>query len=201
MDDTTIVAVYVVLDDILRAVGHRSHPLAGVTDAEVLTVAVVAACRFQNHHERALGMMHALGYLSASLSISRFNRRAHALVAQLAFALDALAEVCAVGTAFVVDSLPIPACRYVRGGRCRKARGKGYVGQCAAKRARFFGWRLHLLVTPAGVPVAFRVPSGWHAARESARPHADLRPHGGVAHWMPGVRGQGVQQRERRGMA
>ncbi len=35
MDDTTIVAVYVVLDDRLRAVGHRSHRLAPVTDAEV----------------------------------------------------------------------------------------------------------------------------------------------------------------------
>ena len=121
MDDATIVAVYVVLDDLLRAVGHRSHPLAGVTDAEVLTVAVVAAARFQNHHERTLCVLRGMGYIPRPLSVSRFNRRAHALVAHLAFALDALAEVFAVGTAFVVDSLPVPACRYVRGGRCRKA--------------------------------------------------------------------------------
>lgn len=163
MDDTTIVAVYVILDDLLRAVEHRSHPLAGVTDAEVLTVAVVAACRFQNHHERALCVLRGMGYIPRALSVSRFNRRAHALMAHLAFALDALAEVFAVGTAFVVDSLPVPACRYVRGGRCRKATGKAYVGQCAAKRERFFGWRLHLLVTPAGVPVAFDVlPASLH---------------------------------------
>ncbi len=174
MDDTTIVAVYVVLDDLLRAVGHRSHCLARVTDAEVLTVAVVAACRFGNHHERALCVLRGMGYIPHALSVSRCNRRAHALVAQLAFAFDALAEVFAQGTAFVVDSLPVPACRYVRGGRCRKVTGGGYVGHCVAKQERLFGWRLHLLCDVQGVPVAFRVPSGWHVARESARPDPDL---------------------------
>ena len=33
----------VVIDETMRAVGHTSHRLAGVSDAEVLTVAVVAA--------------------------------------------------------------------------------------------------------------------------------------------------------------
>ena len=37
--------IYVVIDDTMRALGHESHPLAAVSDAEVLTVAVVAAAR------------------------------------------------------------------------------------------------------------------------------------------------------------
>lgn len=42
-------------------------------------------------------------------------------------------------------------------------RGKAYCGYCAAKREAFFGWRLHLVCTPTGVPVAFELlPGGLH---------------------------------------
>lgn len=59
--------------------GHESRPLAQASDAEVLTVAIVAAKYFQNHYERALCVMSECGYLSGQLSVSRFNRRLHAL--------------------------------------------------------------------------------------------------------------------------
>lgn len=31
--------------------------------------------------------------------------------------------------------------------------GDAYYGYCAAKKEQFFGWRLHLVCTAAGVPV------------------------------------------------
>lgn len=54
MNDDVIVAAYVAIDEIMQALGHTSHPLAQISDAEVLTVAVVAAREFQNDHARAL---------------------------------------------------------------------------------------------------------------------------------------------------
>jgi len=68
MNDLLIVTVFVTLDDLLRAC---------TSDSEVLTVGVIAACQFANHHERALCVLRALGYLSGPLSSSRFNRRLH----------------------------------------------------------------------------------------------------------------------------
>jgi hypothetical protein len=163
MDDGVIVTVYVVLDDVLRALGHRSHPAAQLSDAEVLTVAVVAALYFQNHQERALQVMQGMRYLSGKLSVSRFNRRLHALGDWFRLLLEALGEVFAVGEAFLLDSLPLPVCRRVRAGRCRKVRGAAYCGYCAAKREKVFGWRLHLICTPGGVPVAFELlPASLH---------------------------------------
>jgi hypothetical protein len=53
VDDTEIIATFVIIDDVLRRLGHRDHCLAQTADAEVLLVAVRAACYFQNHHERA----------------------------------------------------------------------------------------------------------------------------------------------------
>lgn len=152
MNDTVIVAVYVVLDDVLRLFGHHTHRLAAVSDAEVLTVGVIAACQFQNHHERALWVLQGMGYLSGRLSVSRFNRRLHALAIHRHAALDLVVEVFAVGEVFVIDSLPIPVCHRARAGRCRKGQGREYHGYCAAKEDRFFGWRLHAC-THAGMEI------------------------------------------------
>ena len=61
MNDDFIVTAYVVIDTVLQALGHQTHCLAHSSDAEVLTVAVVAAQYFQNHHERALQVLQRLG--------------------------------------------------------------------------------------------------------------------------------------------
>lgn len=54
MNERTIITVYVVIDDVMRLARHESHVLSQISDAEVLTVAVVAALYFQNHQERTL---------------------------------------------------------------------------------------------------------------------------------------------------
>jgi Transposase DDE domain len=163
MSGDLIVTVYVVIDDVMRALGHRSHPAAQLSDAEVLTVAVVAALYFQNHHARALQVLIGMRYLSGHLSASRFNRRLHALGDWLRLLLEALGAVFARGEAFLLDSRPLPVCRRVRARRCRKVRGREYCGYCAAKREKVFGWRLHLVCTLDGVPVAFDLlPAGLH---------------------------------------
>jgi Transposase DDE domain len=155
MNDTLIVTVYVVLDDLLRAMGHRTDCRARTADSEVLTVGVIAACQFANHHERALCILQGMGYLSGPLSISRFNRRFHALAHRLSDALDVLTALLAAGTVFIIDSIPLPVCHRARAWRCTKVRGADYCGYCAAKKEKFFGWRLHLIVTPEGIPVSF----------------------------------------------
>jgi hypothetical protein len=155
MNDDVIVATFVVLDELLRLAGHRDHALAQASDAEVPTVAVVAAAYFQNHHARALQAMQGMHHLSGRPSVSRFNRRLHALADWFGLALATLGDPFATGEAFILDRLPLPVCRRVRGRRCGKVRGREYCGYCAAKREKFFGWRLHLVVTPQGVAVAF----------------------------------------------
>ncbi|MBA3438836.1 MAG: IS982 family transposase, partial [Pyrinomonadaceae bacterium] len=50
MNAEWIITVFVILDELLTKGGHQDHQLSQVGDAEVLTVAVVAAKYFQNHH-------------------------------------------------------------------------------------------------------------------------------------------------------
>lgn len=154
MNDTYIVTVYVVIDDILKAYGFRDDCRATGTAAEILTVGVIAAKYFQNHHERALCMMTRLGYV-VRVSVSRFNRRWHALREWLEGIISLVASIYAQGEVFIIDSMPLPVCKRARAGRCKKVRGKAFCGYCAAKREKFFGWRLHLICTPDGIPVSF----------------------------------------------
>ena len=44
--DLTIVALYTICDDLLISIGHRNHPQAKMSEAEVMTTALVAARYF-----------------------------------------------------------------------------------------------------------------------------------------------------------
>ena len=154
MNDSYIVTAFVVLDDLLKAYDYEEDSRAQSSAAEVLTVAVVAAKYFQNHHERALVLLRQLGYVRR-LSISRFNRRLHALNDWLYGLVSIMGEVFAHGEVFLIDSMPLPVCKRARARRCKKVRGKAFCGYSAAKREKFFGWRLHLICTAEGIPVSF----------------------------------------------
>ena len=163
MNDTLIVTVFSVIDDVLQVYEHHDHCLAQVCDAELLTVAVVAARYFQNHHERALFVMQGLGYLSGHISISRFNRRLHQASVWFSAILALVCDLFAVGEIFIIDSLSLPVCKRVRAWRCKKVRGAEYCGYCSAKKEKFFGWRLHLICTHTGIPVSFELlPAAFH---------------------------------------
>jgi hypothetical protein len=176
MDAKWIITAFVLIDTLLERLNHRSHKLAQVADSEVLTVAVVAAKYFQNHQERALCVLREAHYLSGHIDLTRFNRRLHKLADWLAFIAMTLGEVFLQAEVFVIESIPVPVCRRARARRCRKVRGREYCGYCAAKKEKFFGWRLHLICTPQGIPVSFQlVPAGFH----------DLTPLHELAYLLP----------------
>lgn len=161
MNATYIVTSYVVIDDVLDLMGHSDDSRTQVSNAEILTVAVVAAKYFQNHHERALCMLQQTGYVPR-LSVSRFNRRLHALQEVLLLMVSLLGEMLTTGTVFVIDTMPVPVCKRVRAKRCRKVQGDDYLGYCASKHDFYFGWQLHLVCDAAGVPVTFELlPAKW----------------------------------------
>jgi hypothetical protein len=154
MNDSYIVTTFVVIDDVLKACAFQDDGRATGQAAEILTVAVIAAKYFQNHHERALSVLIGMGYVRR-LSVSRFNRRLHHLRDWLYGIVTMVGEVFACGEVFIIDSMPLPVCKRARARRCKKVRGIAFCGYCAAKKEKFFGWRLHLICTADGIPVAF----------------------------------------------
>lgn len=165
MNDTYIITVFVIFDELCQTLLSAPKYRPKMVPAEIMTVAVVAARYFGNNLERALLMMAQVGYLPKArcLSVSRFNRQLHRYGAFLELCLETLLELSRTGEAFVIDSLPVPVCKRARARRCRKVRGRDFCGYCAAKKEKFFGWRLHLICTPEGQPVAFELlPGAYH---------------------------------------
>lgn len=161
MNDHYIVTVYVMMDDLLKAMQHTPDVRAKRSDAEVLTVAIVAAQAFQNHHERALCLLQRLGYIGR-LSVSRFNRRLHQLLEVLYQLGWLIGEAFQKAEIYIIDTCPLPVCKRVRASRCRKVKGLDFYGYCASRDERYFGWQLHLVCTTDGIPVAFTMlPAKW----------------------------------------
>jgi hypothetical protein len=161
MNDAYIVTVYTVIDDTLRTMNYQNDSRSSMSAAEILLVAVVSAKYFQNHHERALGILYRLGYIHR-FSVSRFNRRLHALVDWLWELSYIVGELFSQATVFIIDTTPVLACKWTRRKRCRKVNGAAYEGYCAAKDEHFCGWQLHLVCDTDGVPVAFELnPARW----------------------------------------
>ncbi len=127
-----IVPIYVMIDDTLKTLGQQSPCLAGLSDAEVLTSAVLAARYDGHHHARAVGQLAGSAYVPRPNSPLRFKRRLHALAAWLDLFLDLRGAVVvrgpAASCAVVIDSLPRPVCRRVRAWRCRTGRGRADCG-------------------------------------------------------------------------
>src|SRR5437588_1365971 len=116
MDDIKIITIYYIIEEAMQQLGHKSHHHAQVSDAEVLTVAVVASMYFQNHHERTLFVMKGMRYLTKPLSTSRFNRRLHSLASAgwLEYILEMVGQLFAQGDAYIIDSVPVPVCKVTR---------------------------------------------------------------------------------------
>jgi hypothetical protein len=156
MNEDYIVTAFYVIDELLKTMAHEDDQRSQISAAEILIVAVVAAKYFRNHLERALCILMQQGEIPR-ISLSRFNRRLHALSDWLYGMSVSLSALFAGGQVFVVDSMPMPVCKRVRARRCRKVSGRDYCGYCAAKKEKFFGWRLHLICTADGLPVAFDI--------------------------------------------
>lgn len=78
MCDCTL-AIDCFIDDLFKSLRHKQHPRAQGTDAEVITVALIAMLYFGGNFEKSRLVLFELGLVRRMLSRSRLNRRLHQL--------------------------------------------------------------------------------------------------------------------------
>lgn len=160
--DGQLVALYCLCDDLLKALHHREDRQRYMSDAEVMTTAIVAALYFGGTFERARVVLTLLHYIPNMLSRSRFNRRLHAvqdLLATLFVALGACFKDLNAEAVYIIDSFPVPVCDNIRIKDSGLYSDQAHRGYTASKRRYFYGVKIFLLATAQGQPVeAFLVP-------------------------------------------
>jgi DDE family transposase len=160
--DGQLVAIYCLCDDLRNALHHLEDRQRRMTDAEVMTTAIVAALHFGGNFERARGVLKMTHCIPDMLSRSRFNRRLHAvqdLLAALFVTLGACFKDLNADAVYVLDSFPVPVCDNIRIKDSRLYGDAGHRGYTASKRRYFYGVKIFLLATAQGQPVeAFLAP-------------------------------------------
>ena len=66
--DTNIVVVFCLVDDMLKGFRYQEDPQCQMSDAEVMTVAIIACLYFGGNYTQARELMHSQGYITRMLS-------------------------------------------------------------------------------------------------------------------------------------
>jgi hypothetical protein len=163
--DTLATALYVRIDDTLK-----DHPELGpwrprvgiaprLSDAELLTLAVLQVllgfeeeARWLRHARKRL--CHLFPYLPGQAG---YNKRLRKSAPQLQALIRALAQDTDLWAddVWLIDSTPVECGRSRPTARRSELAGWAGYGYCASHSRYFWGLRLHLVATPAGLPVAF----------------------------------------------
>jgi hypothetical protein len=161
--DTHIILMYCLCDDLLKALRHQEDGQCRMSDAEVMTMALVAAYYHAGNFVDAGDLLSEQGYMPFVLGRSRFNRRLHRikwLFLNLFMRLGEHFKELNEESVYIIDSFPIAACDNYRIPNSRRYRGKAYHGRQASKKRYFYGLKLHLLVTHNSQPIEFFLTPG-----------------------------------------
>ena len=159
--DDLIVATYCLLDETLKALvqGERLRqrgPAPTLADAEVLTIEVVGAYLgltqekaifdyFRRHYAHffpALRRLHRTTFIRQAANLWRCKERLWQML---------LPQIPHDPLIALVDSFPVPVCRFARAKRCRLFRGEAAFGHDELNRQTYYGFRCHVRACRPGV--------------------------------------------------
>lgn len=162
MDDE-ILTIYCLCDDLLINLNYQDHPSCLMSSAEVMTVALSATLYFGGNYALARRWLQRPEWIPVMLSKSRFSRRLYRVESHFIVLFYLLAEIEKANNTYqiyLVDTFPIPVCDNYRIKSNRIYGQERYRGYKASKRRYFYGLKLHLLISDAGMPIEFLLSPG-----------------------------------------
>jgi Transposase DDE domain len=179
LSESKIIALYCIVDDLLKAMHHYEDPTVRVSDSEIITTAFVSVLYFGGHLDNACHFMKLKGYIPRMLGKSRFCRRLHRLsdfLVTMFYSLGKRLKDMAGAATYRLDSFPVAACDNIRISRSRVLKGEVFRGKHAAMRRYFYGVKVQVL-TLDGIPVEFcLVPGSEHDSQTLGKLPFDVAP-------------------------
>jgi Transposase DDE domain len=162
--ETFIVVVFCLVDDFVRALCRKCRlrqrgPAPALADSEVLTIEAAGEFLGLDTDRELHGYFRRhFGHLFPGLRVvhrtTLLRQSANLWVVKAALWQHLAAATTRDAALVLVDSLPVPACRFARAHRCRSFRGLAAFGYDALAHQTYYGLRLHLRVTWPGVITA-----------------------------------------------
>jgi len=184
--DTLATALYVRVDDLLKDRPELVPPRPRIglrpklSDAELITMSVLQVllgfddeARWVRHAKAHLG--HLFPYVPGQSGYNKRLRKAavtcRAVTRLLAKDVDAWAD-----DTWLIDSTPVECGRSRPTSKRSNLAGWAGYGYCASHSRYFWGLRLHIVATPAGLPVTFALANPKTDEREVALDLFDSDP-------------------------
>lgn len=177
--DALATELYVAIDDILIAnpdlVPYR--PKVGIvprlSDAELLTLSVLQSLLGYSDEARFVRYAHAhlAGLFPYLPERPAYNKRLRRSVEMLQGVMRVLATRCTAwhDDVWLIDSTPVECGRSRETAKRSDLAGTAGYGYCASHSRYFWGLRLHLIATPAGLPIAYALTNPKDDERGVAR--------------------------------
>jgi hypothetical protein len=158
--DALLIALYCVLDEALPRQRQRG-PAPAVTDAELICQAVAQVLLGYPSERRWLrNARRQVGHLFPRiLDQSGYTRRLRRLGPEIVEAIQLVAHISDAwcDSVRIVDSTPVPVAQSRETVKRSAFAGDAQYGYCASHSRYFYGFRLHLVCAPCGMPVGFEL--------------------------------------------
>lgn len=179
-----ILLVYTIIDDLYHqfvptSVSQRRNvDTAKMSDSEIITLSICGELAgIDSENAWYSFVKRNYRHLFPRLcSRTRFNRTRGALLQVTELLRQKLTHSFPIPTSryFVIDSFPLPVCKFGRARYCRSFRVDGAnYGKCPSKKETYFGFKVHALITIEGYITAFEITPASADDREGLRDFAE----------------------------
>lgn len=154
--------IYCFVDDFLKKIKPLDDKQRRFTDAQVITTAIIAAKKFYGNYASALDFLASYeGFYRIDRGI--FSMRLKRLEATIRLIFNHLSQTIKelnLSQEYIIDTFPVSVCRNIRIPYCKLIKGEPYRGYNVSKKEYFYGFKVQIITTKAGIPVQFDIFCG-----------------------------------------
>lgn len=167
LDKATVLAtIYTIVDDAMKGstmiqeILNRPGPAPSLSDSEVVTIALYQELigEPREDHFFRLYAEPLRAYFPGLNERSRYNRRKRDLwsvILAVRMTLQIVLDALLLEETAVIDSAPVPCVSYKRAKQVSDFAGEADYGVCSSKAMKYFGFKLHTIVSLTGVVMSF----------------------------------------------
>ena len=170
---TVLTTIFTIVDDTMKGSPmiqqtlNRPGPAPRLSDSEVVTLAIYQELigEPREDHFFRLHQEQLRPYFPGLNERSRYNRRKRTLwsvILAVRISLQVVLEALELEETATIDSAPVPCMGYKRGKQATDFAGTAEYGVCSSKALKYFGLKLHSVVSLTGVVMGFLLTGASH---------------------------------------
>lgn len=179
---TVLTTIFTIVDDTMKGspmIQHalnRPGPAPHLSDSEVVTIALYQELIGEPREDHFFRLHQASlrTFFPGLNERSRYNRRKRdlwSMILAVRVSLQIVLEALQLEETAAIDSAPVPCVGYKRAKRASDFGGTADYGVCSSKAMKYFGFKLHSVVSLTGVVMGFLLTG---ASRYDNQPVVEL---------------------------